>query len=259
MTMSGRIAGAFDRRKAFVAFIMAGDPALKATGDLVLALEDGGADIVELGVPFSEPIADGPVIQRAGQRALRAGASLSGILRLVSRLRTRTGIPLILMGYYNPFYHYGIERFVRDAVDAGVDGVIVPDLIPEEAGELISSARRHDLDTIFLLAPTSTNVRIDLVSRVSTGFVYYVSLTGVTGARRSLSRSIGPMVGRVKDANSLPVAVGFGISSSRHIREVLSVADGVVVGSAIVSLVEKGGNGLVKRVESFVKKLSTPA
>ncbi len=254
----GRITRAFEQGKALIAFIMAGDPSLKKTEELVLALEDGGADIVELGVPFSEPIADGPVIQRAGQRALKAGTTLAKIMDLVSALRERTQIPLVLMGYYNPFFRYGLERCVRDAVAVGVDGFIVPDLTPEESGPLLISARKHGLDTIFLLAPTSTLKRIALVSRVSTGFLYYVSLTGVTGMRTRLSATIAPMVNKIKRYTDLPLAVGFGVSSPKHVRGVLSVADGVVVGSAIVSLIENGGPGLLKRVQTFVRNLKNP-
>jgi len=250
-----RIAKAFDRKNLLVAFIMAGDPDLRRTGEYVLALEDGGADIIELGVPFSEPIADGPVIQRAGERALKAGTTLAKILGMVSGLRQRTQVPIVLMGYYNPIFRYGADMFFENAVEAGVDGTIVCDLIPEEAGQFVAAARACGLDTIFLLAPTSTQERIERVASVCSGFIYYVSLTGVTGIRKKLSEGIGPMVKRIKKHTSLPVAVGFGISSSKQVREVWDVADGAVVGSALVSLIEKGGKGLPRRIEAFVRNL----
>jgi len=250
-----RITKVFDRRNVLVAFIMAGDPDLRRTEEYVLALEDGGADIIELGVPFSEPIADGPVIQRAGERSLRVGTTLAKILKIVSGLRQRTQVPIVLMGYYNPIFRYGADMFFENAAEAGVDGTIVCDLIPEEAGQFVAGARNCGLDTIFLLAPTSTLERIKRVVRVSSGFIYYVSLTGVTGARKKLSEGIGSMVKRIKKHTPLPVAVGFGISSSKQIREVWDVADGAVVGSAIVSMIEKGGKSLPRRIRNFVRNL----
>jgi tryptophan synthase alpha chain len=220
--------------KAFIPYIMAGDPDLKRTLELVKILEDSGADIIELGVPFSDPLADGPTIQKAAQRALRGGMTLSGVIGLVADLRQVTQIPVILMTYYNPVFKYGEERFVHDASSAGVDGMIVPDLPPEEAGTMRKCAGKAGLDTIFLLAPTSTEDRIRTVARASTGFIYYVSITGVTGAQLSMDVKIESHISRIRQESGLPVAVGFGISTPEEASAVSRFADGVIVGSAIV-------------------------
>jgi tryptophan synthase alpha chain len=241
--MSSRIAKKFrDIRKrngkAFIPYIMAGDPTVGRTRELIRILEDCGADIIELGVPYSDPLADGPTIQRAAQRALDEGVTLKKVIELVAGLRRSSQIPVILMTYYNPVYKYGEERFARDAAAAGVDGIIVPDLPPDEADNLIRHSRKSGLDTIFLLAPTSTDSRIQKVSRASSGFIYYVPITGITGSKLSLDASIESHIARIREASGKPVAVGFGISTPEEASAISRFADGVIVGSAIVKRVE---------------------
>ncbi len=244
-------------QKALITFITCGDPDYKTVKQLVLEMENNGADIIELGVPFSDPLADGVTIQRSSQRALSRGVSLKGILEFVKDLRKDTEIPLVLMTYYNPVYMYSPEKFCYDASRAGVDGVIIPDLSPEEGVFFERLARKSGLDTIFLLAPTSGHERIKLVSRLSHGFIYYVSLTGVTGVRSSLSHTVKTSVDRIRKMTSKPVAVGFGISTPQQAYAVGSYADGVIVGSAIVNIIERYSSkkDLVKRVGKFVKEL----
>ncbi len=246
-------------KKAFIAFVTAGDPDLKTTQNLVPAFEHAGADIIELGVPFSDPMADGPTIQAASQRALKNKVNLKQILGLVRRIRRSCQIPVILMTYYNPVFRYGVGKFIKDAVSAGVDGVIVPDLPPEEAGDLVKHAKKAGLATVFLAAPTSTNERLRTIVKVSTGFVYYVSLTGVTGARKNLPPDIKKNVRRAQSLTAKPVCVGFGISTPRQVKEIGSVADGIIVASAIIKEMERnaGRRDLVKNVSRFVKNLSS--
>lgn len=239
-----RIAAAFerlraDRRPAFMPFVVAGDPDLATTARVVETLVDAGADMVELGVPFSDPVADGPTNQRAYQRALAGGTHLDRVLELVAGLRGRVAIPIVLLSYYNPIMQYGHERFAADAVGAGVDGVVTPDLPPDEADALIAAARPAGLDTIFLLSPTSTDARIRLVAQRSTGFIYGVSLTGVTGVRDQVSGELAGLVRRIRAHTGLPVCVGFGVSTPEQVQQVGAVADGVIVGSAIVALLER--------------------
>lgn len=243
--------------KALIAYIMAGDPTLQETEKLIPELEKGGADLIEIGIPFSDPLADGPTIQKAAVRALNNGVSLRDAIDLVKRVRKVSRVPLIFMSYYNPIFKYGEERFVKDAVTAGVDGVIVPDLPPEEAEGLIAHSRKNGLDTIFLLAPTSNEERIKKVCRISTGFIYYVSLTGVTGVREGLSKDIGSMVKKIKSYTKTPVAVGFGISRPEQAKEISCLADGVIVGSAIVKVIEENmrEKTMAKKVRNFAKGL----
>jgi tryptophan synthase alpha chain len=259
----GRIASTFEKlkqqkKKALIPYVMAGDPDLSTTQALVMELEQNGANIIELGVPFSDPLADGPVIQRASDRSLRNKTSLRAVMELVRRLRQKTQIPLILMTYYNPVHKYGEEQFARDAVACGVDGVIVPDLPPEEAAQLLKASRKVGLDTIFLLAPTSTPRRIRKVSQVSQGFIYYVSLTGITGAGLGSFEEIKHKIQEIQRGSSRPVAVGFGISTPDQAAQVAQWADGVIVGSAIVKLVESHLQDprLVNIVGKFVQGLS---
>jgi len=238
-------------KKAFIPYIMAGDPSVERTKELVLVLEECGADIIELGVPFTDPLADGPTIQRAAERALKEGVTLKAVLALVKDLRTKTQVPLVLMTYYNPVFKYGEERFVKDARDAGVDGVIIPDLPPDEAGELIKTAKKAGLATIFLLAPTSTEDRIKKVATASRGFIYYVSMTGITGAQILLDGSIGKSINNIRRITDKPVAVGFGISTPEEARTVSGISDGVIVGSAIVRKIQEAPEGL----KDFILKL----
>jgi len=250
-----------EKKKAFIAYITAGDPSLKATKDLVLELERRGTDIVELGVPFSDPLADGPTIQAASERALKKGVDLTSIFNLVKKIRVSSQIPIVLMTYYNPVLSYGVKRFVDTAAAKGVDGVIIPDLPPEEAKELIAASRKKKFSTIFLLAPTSPAKRIKMISKYSGGFIYYVSLTGVTGARESLPKEVTARIKAVRRAVKKPVCVGFGISTALQVKQVLKAADGVIVGSAIIKTIQKNlkDKNLVKRVGNFIEKLSEVA
>lgn len=257
-----RISRLFDRlrgggRPALIVYLTAGDPSLERTVSLVSALEEGGADLIELGVPFSDPIADGPVIQRACQRALRAGATLSRILDTAARIRSRSEIPLLLFSYLNPVLRYGFEAAARDAASAGVDGFLLTDLSVEEATGYTDALRRAGLDTVFLAAPTSTDQRLRLVAQHSSGFVYLVSRTGVTGEREALSEHVGGLVGRLRAITDLPLAVGFGISRPEQAAAVARLADGVVVGSAFVRLIEQaqGSPELERRLERFAREL----
>jgi len=213
---------------------MAGDPSLARTRDIVLMFEECGADIVELGVPFTDPIADGPTIQRASERALKAGVTLKKVIAFVKELRKSTQIPIVLMTYYNPVFKYGEENFIKDAKDAGVDGVIVPDLPPDEGEYFIQQSMKAGLSTIFLLAPTSTVGRIKKVVKASKGFIYYVTITGVTGAALLLDSSIETLVSEIRKYTDKPIAVGFGVSTPEEASAVAKVSDGVIVGSAIV-------------------------
>lgn len=226
-------------RKALIPFLVAGDPDEAVTLRAVEALVDAGVDLLELGVPFSDPIADGPVNQRAYQRALAAGVTPPAVLRLVRTIRGRCALPVILLSYYNPILRYGVETFCRDAAAAGVDGLVIPDLPADEADELLRPARAHGVDTVFLLAPTSTERRIRLAAARCTGFVYCVSLTGVTGVRGSLAGELDHLVGRIRAQTRLPICVGFGISTPEQARAAATAADGVIVGSALVALLER--------------------
>ncbi len=259
-----RIKNTFSRLRkksetALIPYIMAGDPDLATTKTLILEMEKAGCDIIELGAPFSDPLADGPTIQKAALRSLANHTSVADVLGLVADVRKTSTIPLILMTYYNLIFRYGEERFVHDAVAAGLDGIILPDLPPEEAGSLHDLARKAGLDMIFLVAPTSTEERIKLVCRLSQGFVYYVSLTGVTGARAGgVSASVQDSLTRIKQVTDKPIAVGFGISTADQAAQVSHWgADGVIVGSALVKVVEENAQAeaLVPRAVDFVKAL----
>lgn len=228
------------KKKAFIPYVMAGDPSLNETKKVVMMLEECGADIIELGVPFTDPLADGPVIQRAADRAQKKGVTLKKVIALVKELRRKTDIPIILMTYYNPVFKYSDERFFSDAKKAGVDGVIIPDLPPDEADGLIKFARKSDIATIFLLAPTSTEERIKKVAGSSTGFIYYVSMTGITGSKLVLDSSIRRSIKNIHKITDKPVAVGFGVSNPAEAKVVAGIADGVIVGSAIVKKVQEG-------------------
>lgn len=232
-----------ERRCAFVAFLTAGDPSIERTVEAALALDAAGADVLELGVPFSDPLADGPVIQRASERALGRGVALPQVLEAVRQIRRRSELPLLLFSYFNPLLQHGLERLAGDAKASGVDGVLVTDLPPEEAVEWIAHAREADLDTVFLAAPTSPPERLAKVAEVSRGFVYAVSRTGVTGERQSLSADAKPLVAHLRALTGVPVALGFGLSTPEQVREAGAVADGVVVGSALVRFLEEHPEG----------------
>jgi tryptophan synthase alpha chain len=239
----GRISQTFERlqnvhERALIPYVIAGDPDLEVTKTLVREMVRRGGDIVEIGVPFSDPLADGPIIQRASQRALQGGTTLRKILRTVRQLRQDVDLPLVLMTYYNPVFRYGEEAFVAEALDAGIDGIIVPDLPPEEAQRLMALTADTALDLIFLAAPTSSSARLALISEVSSGFIYYVSRMGTTGVRDQLADDLRLMLERLRAATSKPIAVGFGVSTPEHVRLVAECADGVVVASAILQMLE---------------------
>jgi tryptophan synthase alpha chain len=242
-----------DRRKAFIAFVTAGDPSLDRTVEVAAALEEAGVDVLELGVPFSDPLADGPVIQRASDRALRQGTRLASVLDAVRRIRARSELPLLLFSYVNPVLRYGLDRLAADAAAAGVDGVLVTDLPPEEGAEWVAGARRAGIDTVFLAAPTSPEARLKRVADCSRGFVYAVSRTGVTGERDALSSDAAGLVGRLKALTGTPVALGFGVSTPEQVRAAAEVADGVVVGSAIVRFLEEDPAGDVGGMVRWLK------
>jgi tryptophan synthase alpha chain len=222
-----------------VAYITAGDPSMAATLEFVLALEEAGTDVIELGVPFSDPLADGPTIQRASERALKAGTTLTGILELVREIRKVSQIPLVLFSYYNPILQMGLEKFATEASAAGVDGVLATDLSPEESVEYRRILAAHHLDTVFLCAPTSTDERLASIAECSSGFLYLVSRTGVTGAKDTLPDEVPALLRRVRNFTKLPVAVGFGISLPGHITLLGGLADAAVVGSSLVSEIER--------------------
>ena len=225
-----------------VAYITAGDPSLEASEKIMLAAAEAGADVIELGVPFSDPVADGPVIQRASDRALRSGTTLAGVLELVTRLRRKTQVPLVLFSYFNPILQMGLERFADAAARAGADGVLVTDLTPEEATEYRAVLQSRGLDTIFLAAPTSTDARLAQISAATTGFLYLVSRTGVTGTRDALPAELPALVRRTRKFAALPIAVGFGISLPTHVTVLGGIADAAVVGSALMAAVEKAAS-----------------
>ena len=258
MTRIGRL---FDRlkredRKGLIAYLTAGDPSPDRTPALVDALVRGGADLIELGVPFSDPIADGPVIQRAGERALKAGTTLHSVIEIARRIRRTSEVPLLLFTYLNPVLRYGLEQLAADAAAAGIDGCLLTDASVEEAEAYAAAMHRHHLDTVFLAAPTSTERRLKLVARYSTGFVYLVSRTGVTGERDSLSAAVAPLISNMRAVTALPLAVGFGISKPEHVAELGRQVEAVVVGSAIVRVIEQHpGPGLEQRLEDFARSL----
>ena len=248
-------------RKAFIPYITAGDPTLAGTAEIVLALEQAGADLVELGIPFSDPLADGAVNQEAALRALRHGTSLRDVVQMVKALRQRSQVPIVLFTYFNPVHSYGLEHFATDCRDAGVDGVLCVDLPPEEAGDYKAALDALDIATVFLLAPTSTEERIEIVARHSTGFIYYVSRTGVTGEQARLAEDVRSMVERIKQHTDKPVAVGFGISKPEQAAEIARYADGVIVGSALVRLIGQLGDSpeMPAGVAAFAKTLADAA
>ena len=257
-----RIQGRFEalgkaKRKALIPYITAGDPHPSLTVPLMRALVEAGADIIELGVPFSDPMADGPVVQRAGERALKHGVGLSNVLSMVKEFRKEDGAtPVVLMGYANPIEAMGIEKFIAAARSAGVDGVIVVDYPPEECEQFAAAAKTQGIDPIFLLAPTSTDKRIEQVARVGSGFLYYVSLRGITGASHIDLSDVAARIPKIRAATRLPVGVGFGIRDAESARKVAQAADAVVIGSRIIQEIEAGSaDGAVARVKAFLKPI----
>jgi tryptophan synthase alpha chain len=257
-----RIASTFarlkaEKKKGLIPFITAGDPDLKTTEDLLVELGHAGATVIELGVPFSDPMADGPVIQRSSERALKHGFGIRDILDTVAHARRSVETPIVLFSYYNPLLQFGSARLAEESKNAGVDGVLVTDLTPEESSYFASNMKQNTLDLIFLVAPTSTEERIRLIVKQTTGFIYAVSRRGVTGRQESLSSEAKLLVERVNRHTDLPVAVGFGVSSSEHVAQIWSYADAAVVGSAIVAEIEQliGTPDLVSRVSRFMQNL----
>ena len=245
----GRIAARFREladasELGLIAYITAGDPSLDATEKIVRAAAEAGADVIELGVPFSDPVADGPTIQRASERALRSGTTLAGVLDLVRRVRVHTNVPLVLFGYFNPFLQMGLEKFAAAAASAGADGVLTTDLTPEEASQYRAAMRAYNLDTVFLAAPTSTDARLAKIAESSSGFMYLISRTGVTGPRDALPEDLPALVRRARQFTKLPIAVGFGISLPTHVTVLGGIADAAVVGSALVAEIEKAGTAV---------------
>jgi tryptophan synthase alpha chain len=260
----GRIADTFARIRAqgepgLVTYVTAGDPDLPRTAGILRALDRAGADVLEVGVPFSDPLADGPVIQRATERALASGTTLTGVLDMVGRLRGDVKAPIVLFSYANPILRLGAERFADQARDAGVDGVLVLDLPIEEAGEFRDLLGRRQIDTILLLSPTTTDQRLETAAALGSGFLYAISRLGVTGARDTVAEGARQMVERIRRVSDLPVALGFGISKPEHVRDVGQWADAAVVGSALVSVIAESGasESLNTRVEEYVRWLKS--
>ena len=258
----GRIEDAFTKlkqkgKKGFIPFITAGDPDLARTEQLLITLANSGATLIELGVPFSDPMADGPVIQRASERALKNKFGLQQILDVTSRVRKQIDTPIILFSYYNPLLQFGLKRIAEAAKEAGLDGVLVTDLTPEESGEFEAELRAQGLDMIFLVAPTSTDERLHLVAQHASGFIYAVSRAGVTGARATISAEAEKLVTRMRRFSELPIAVGFGISNADQVKDVQRYADAVVVGSAIVAEMERFSDSpdIVQRIDEFLTRL----
>lgn len=259
----GRIENAFNNlkqhgRKGFIPFITAGDPDLATTEQILIELANTGATVIELGVPFSDPMADGPVIQRASERALKKSFGLDELLDMVARARRQIDTPIILFSYFNPLLQFGVKRLATTAKDAGIDGVLVTDMTPEESGTIEAELRANDLDMIFLVAPTSTDERLKLVAEHASGFVYAVSRAGVTGTRETVSAEAEKLVTRMRQFTSIPIAVGFGISNVEQVKDVQRYADAVVVGSAIVAEMERLSDApdLARRIGEFTRALN---
>jgi tryptophan synthase alpha chain len=244
-------------RRGFIPYITVGDPNLETSRALIVELARAGATLIELGVPFSDPVADGPTIQRAAERALRHGVGLSDVLQVLADARRETDVPVILFSYFNPLLQFGVERLADECVRTGVDGILATDLVPEESADFNATLTQHGLDQIFLVAPTTSAARLRMIAERASGFIYAVSRAGVTGAREQMSDEARRLVGRVRGVTGLPVAVGFGISTSRHVADVWAYADAAVVGSALVSEIEKhaGRPDLVARVGEFSRSL----
>lgn len=245
---------AFENKKAFIPFVTGGDPDLETTKNLLIAMEKAGADLIEIGIPFSDPIAEGPVIQEASQRALAAGCTTDKLFDMVKEARQRVKIPMVFMTYINPVYTYGKERFMKRCVECGIDGIIVPDLPYEEKEELSGVCESYGIDLISLIAPTS-HERIAMIAKEAEGFVYCVSSLGVTGMRTSITTDIGAMVKLVKAQKDIPCAVGFGISTPEQAKKMADQSDGAIVGSAIVKLCDAYGKDCVPKVKAYVKEM----
>jgi tryptophan synthase alpha chain len=243
--------------KALICFLTAGDPSLEKTREIILGMEEAGVDCLEIGVPFSDPTADGPIIQAASQRALKNGATLANILDMIESIRKTSGIPIVLFGYYNPILSYGPERFAKKAKEAGVDGILVVDLPPEEAAELRQFTDPAGIDFISLIAPTTSNERVKQIAAHATGFLYYISITGVTGTAKPQIEEVKKDVERIRKVTQLPLAIGFGISTPEQAKEIAPYADGIVVGSAIVKMIAENSqqSDLVSVVSQYAREM----
>jgi tryptophan synthase alpha chain len=251
-----KVSDAFRNGKAFIAFVTGGDPSLKKTEEFVIGMAEAGADIVEIGIPFSDPIAEGIVIQRANIRALNGGASVKKLFQSVRNIRKKTDVPLVFLTYLNPVYHYGYEAFFTECQSAGINGIIIPDMPYEEQGELKSIAKSHDVDVISLIAPTSED-RIIEIAKNADGFIYVVSSLGVTGVRSEITTDLSKIIGVIKSATTTPAAVGFGINTPEQAAKISKTADGVIVGSAIVKIVEAEGDNALGPICEYVKAMKS--
>jgi len=252
-----RISAAFDKlngKKALIAFITGGDPDIETTEKLILAMEEVGVDLIEIGIPFSDPIAEGPVIEQADERALKGGCTTDKLFAMVKRLRGKTDIPLLFMTYANPVYKYGKDKFMATCREVGIDGVIVPDVPFEEKGEFSDACKQHGIDMISLIAPTSGE-RVEKIAREAEGFLYCVSSVGVTGVRSDISTGIAELITQVKKVASIPCAIGFGISTPKQAQEMAAISDGVIVGSAIVDIIARHGKDSIEPVKKFVREM----
>ncbi|MBC3804758.1 tryptophan synthase subunit alpha [Acetobacterium fimetarium] len=252
--LTNKISKVFKDNKAFVAFLTAGDPSMDKTEEFILALERAGADLVEIGIPFSDPIAEGPVIQEANERALSAGATTDKLFTMVKRIRQKTEMPLVFLTYINPIFVYGIERFFKACQESGINGVIVPDLPYEEKGEILGIATSYEVDVITLIAPTSKD-RIQMLAKEATGFIYLVSSLGVTGVRSEIKTDLKTIIADIRQVSETPIAVGFGISTPEQAKAISGTADGVIVGSAIVKIIAEYGENAGEILFDYVKSM----
>ena len=249
-----KISEALENKKAFIPFITGGDPSLDVTKKLILAMQEAGADLIEVGIPFSDPIAEGPVIQEADERALAAGCTLDKLFDMIKEIKDEIHIPMVFMTYVNPIYTYGKEKFMQRSVECGMVGVIVPDVPFEEKGELSGVCKEYGIELVSLIAPTS-HERIKMIAKEAEGFLYCVSSLGVTGVRKQITTNIGEMIEKVREVTDIPCAVGFGIAEPEQAKEMASLSDGAIVGSAIVKIVAKYGEDCVPYVAEYVKKM----
>lgn len=254
MNKTNRIAGAFENGKAFIAFLTGGDPSIEKSEEYILKMLEAGADIIEIGIPFSDPVAEGPTIQNANIRALAAGTTVDRLFSMVQSLRKKTEAPLLFMTYLNPVFHYGYERFFAECERTGIDGIIIPDLPFEEHGELADTAAAHGVRLITMIAPTS-EARLNLLIRPAAGFIYTVASMGVTGVRSNLDEGLGGLLQKIKTEATIPVAAGFGIGTPEQAGQVAQYADGVIVGSAIVRIIERHGINAASHLAEFVARM----
>ncbi|MCL2086356.1 MAG: tryptophan synthase subunit alpha [Oscillospiraceae bacterium] len=250
-----RISKAFEGKKALIAFITGGDPDIETTEKLIIAMANSGVDIIEIGIPFSDPAAEGIVIQKASERALRGGCTVDKLFDALKRVREKTDIPLLFMSYINPIFVYGKERFMKNCKECGIDGIIVPDLPFEERDELLAECQQHSIEQIAMVAPTSLE-RVEMLVKDAKGFIYCVSSLGVTGVRSEIKTDIAEIIDRVKAVTDTPTAIGFGISTPQQAKEMANFAQGVIVGSAIVKIIEKHGRDCIEPVSRFIKEFS---